>query len=655
MRICYFGTYEHDYPRNVMFLNGMRQVGVTVYECHEPIWQGKRDKTNVYRGLNLLKMLLRILRAYVRLIERYRHMPTHDILIVGYIGHLDMLLARLLASLRGIPLVFNVTLSLYDTFSSGRSLVNPHSLTGRAFWLIDFLSCHAADLVLNDTQTYADYFIKTFHLPPEKCCVVPLGANDRIFQAVEHQQKTTDICEVLFVGKFIPLHGCETIVRAASLLRDHPIHFTMIGDGQEYGLVQQLITELNLTNVTLTGWIDYHQLPAYFARADICLGNFGASARAGRAISNKVYESMAMKLAVLTGNTPGLRSELQPGEEVWVCEVADPQDLAQQLQTLAANPDVRNRIAQQGYTAYQQRYTLHAIGSRITRCLAKLDARMKHNQHQLVNTGERMLPNAPCSSEHYLAFLRHTVAYEYVVQHLSSASMVLDLGCGEGYGTHLLAQHARHVTGLDVELAVVAHAAHQYGSDSCLFGLYDGKTLPFNDHTLDVVVGMQVIEHVEHEHQFVAEIHRVLKPGGIFIATTPDRTYRLRPGQQPWNRFHIREYAAEDLQRVLAQTFAHVQVLHVCGSTEVYRIEWQRVQWARKIAALDWLKLREVVPEHLLPTLRTLLKTLTRQQKNTTTSTEKHYSTADFSIQEYPGGTSLDLLSVSRKATQPSP
>lgn len=373
MRVCYFGTYEEGYPRNDLFIEGMRRAGVEVDECHQSIWQGQRDKTGAYRGKALLTLLLRVVRAYLLLTVRYLHMPPHDVMMVGYIGQIDMPLAYILSRVRGVPLVFNPMLSIYDTFCDGRKLVQPRSPTGRAFWLLDYLATRTADLVIADTQDYAAYFARTFGVAPHRLCVVPLGADDRLFQPLPDNPAPTDgVCHVVFVGKFIPLHGCETIVRAAALLRDDPVHITMIGTGQDYPLVERLIDERHLTNITLAGWVERSELASYYARADVCLGSFGDSDRAGRAISNKVYESMAMRRPVLTADVPAVRSELRPGENVWVCRPADPADLAEQIRRLATDAPLRQQIAQQGHATFQQRYHLRAIGETVHRCVQHL-------------------------------------------------------------------------------------------------------------------------------------------------------------------------------------------------------------------------------------------------------------------------------------------
>lgn len=655
MRICYFGTYEHDYPRNVMIINGLRRAGNSVYECHEHIWKGQRDKTGAYRGRMLFKMLARITQAYIRLIHRYMDMPEHDVMVVGYIGHLDMLVAWVLARLRNVPIVFNVTLSLFDTFTSGRSLVSPKSLMGGMFWLVDYLSCHAADLLITDTRTYANYFVQTFGIPAERCCVVPLGANDDLFKPLPKRKKhPVDPFEVIFVGKFVPLHGCITIVEAAELLREEPVHFTMIGDGQDYPAVQELIRELELTNVTLTGWIDYQQLPEYYAQSDLCLGNFGASARASRAISNKVYEAMALGLPVLSGDTPGLRSELLTGEEVWVCKVADTDDMARKILALMQQPELRERIARSGHEAYQQRYTLQKIGERATACLSKvqrisLEHRASNVKTRLVKTGERLIPNESSSREEYLAFVRHLTAYEFALQQISHEHVVLDLGCRVGYGTHFLSHRVKRIMGIDVEPEAILHASRTYDSPNCTFMVYDGHTIPFDDTTLDMVVSFQVIEHIENDAHYVSEVYRVLKPGGTFIATTPDRSYRLNPGQKPWNRYHVREYASEDLHQVVSSVFPHVQMFHVCADDNIYNMEVERVQWARTIAKWDVLRMREAIPEQIVPMVRSIVKTLTFRDKDTQQAQDVSYSMANFSIKQHPAPNSLDLLCVCRK------
>lgn len=280
---------------------------------------------------------------------------------------------------------------------------------------------------------------------------------------------------------------------------------------------------------------------------------------------------------------------------------------------------------------------------------------MAARQEHLLKTGERMIPSAYQSEEEYLMYLRHVVAYQAVRPYLTPDTILLDLGCGEGYGVRELANDVTMAVGMEVDATSVAYAAHTYGADSCVFGRYDGTVLPFPDAVFDVVVSFQVIEHVLDDAQLVAEIHRVLRRGGVFLATTPDRRYRLNPGQEPWNRFHIREYAPEDLRAVLATQFSQITVSSICGDDRVYGIEARRVQWARRVARWDLLHLRERVPESWLPRIGGTLKQLTRsggahvQARPGLADSVARYSTDNFSLCETSSTTSLDLLGICRK------
>jgi glycosyltransferase involved in cell wall biosynthesis len=297
--------------------------------------------------------------------------PAHDVMVVGYLGQPDMLLAALLARLRGVPLLFNPMLSLYDTVCDDRALVSPSSAAGHALWLLDHLACRLADLVILDTEQHADYFARTFRLPRERFGVVPIGADSDHFTC-QPAPAPHERCEVLFVGKLIPLHGCETIVRAAALLRAEPVHFTLVGTGQQQALVRRLVAELALDNVTLVEWVDYAALPACYAQSDVCLGIFGGSEKASRVVPNKVFQALGVGRPVITADTPAIRTSFAVGEELLVCPAGDPTALATQIARLAADPALRGRLGCAGRAAFERRYDIGAVTGALLRCLGQL-------------------------------------------------------------------------------------------------------------------------------------------------------------------------------------------------------------------------------------------------------------------------------------------
>ena len=169
----------------------------------------------------------------------------------------------------------------------------------------------------------------------------------------------------------------------------------------------------------------------------------------------------------------------------------------------------------------------------------------------LVLTGERTLPGIP--DEAYW-FARHVVAYR-LAEARAADRVVLDAGCGEGYGVAMLADAgARRVIGADLDAAVVGHLASTYGSDrpgaveAVACELMD---LPLEDDEADLTVSFQVIEHLHDIPGYLASLRRVTRPGGEVLIATPNRLTFTPGSDTPVNPFHTRELSAAELREEL--------------------------------------------------------------------------------------------------------
>ncbi|HWF86466.1 MAG TPA: class I SAM-dependent methyltransferase [Vicinamibacterales bacterium] len=260
-----------------------------------------------------------------------------------------------------------------------------------------------------------------------------------------------------------------------------------------------------------------------------------------------------------------------------------------------------------------------------------------------VMTGERILPDACRSEAEYILYLRHLFAYRTATAAFKSSDAVLDIGCGAGYGTRMLADRARRAVGVDVVPDAVAQASAAFASANCVFQLYDGDRLPFEDRGFDAATSFQTIEHVSDDNRFVAEAARVLKPGAPFVLTTPNRAMRLREGQRPWNRFHVREYTSTELESLLARHFGSVEMRGVRASAAVEQVERARVRFAQRVASLDPLGLLRIVPAALLARLGRL-----RRRTPSTSSTWPHV-VEDFHATPEDRDTGFDLLAICRR------
>ncbi|MEO1369403.1 MAG: class I SAM-dependent methyltransferase, partial [Acidobacteriota bacterium] len=134
---------------------------------------------------------------------------------------------------------------------------------------------------------------------------------------------------------------------------------------------------------------------------------------------------------------------------------------------------------------------------------------------------------------------------------------VLDIACGTGFGSRLLADRGAEVVGVDIEPDTVDTACGRHG-DVAEFRLGRAEEIPLEDDAVDLAFSIGTIEHVEDDDAFVRELGRVLKPGGGLVAYTPQN----RMGHIPIWPHHVREYSIEGLTAVAGR---HLEVERIAG------------------------------------------------------------------------------------------
>ncbi len=171
---------------------------------------------------------------------------------------------------------------------------------------------------------------------------------------------------------------------------------------------------------------------------------------------------------------------------------------------------------------------------------------------------------------------------------------LLDIGCGEGRGLHYLRDKVNSYTGIDKIHEVLDVLRKKYPNDTFL----QMNIPPFaglEDNTFDTVVSFQVVEHIQEDKEYISEIHRVLKPGGTAILSTPNIKMSLT--RNPW---HVREYTHQEFEKLLSKHFSSVECLGVYGDKNVMEYFEKNRKSVEKFTRFDIFNLQYKLPRKWL-------------------------------------------------------
>jgi ubiquinone/menaquinone biosynthesis C-methylase UbiE len=147
--------------------------------------------------------------------------------------------------------------------------------------------------------------------------------------------------------------------------------------------------------------------------------------------------------------------------------------------------------------------------------------------------------------------------YQLAVEQMKVNGRVLDVACGAGYGTALLASKgAKMAIGVDLSIEALRYCQQKYCDYGTYFALMDARHLAFPDHSFDTVVSLETIEHIPDPNTFLSEIARVCTDSGLVIISTPNAQRSLEEGRS--NPYHVREFSLTELRELLEQWFDEV-------------------------------------------------------------------------------------------------
>jgi glycosyltransferase involved in cell wall biosynthesis len=351
----------------------LRNAKVEVIECQVALWKSIEDRVNITKGgWKKPAFWWRVMVTYGRLILRIFKMPDFDILIVGYPGQFDVFLAKLLSVLKRKPLVWDVFMSIY-LVAKERGLDQENRFIVNLIRKIEARALRLPDLLIQDTAEYVNWFYTEYGISPERFCLVPTGADDRIFKPIELGNPTDDDqFIVLYYGTFIPNHGVMKIAHAVKFLaEENDILFEFIGEGPEKAALEEFLEKHNIKNVRLHGWMSQEELLVYIAKSDICLGAFGDTPQSLMTVQNKIYECMAMGKLVITGESVAVRAAFPP-DTIVVCDRENPEELAKIIADLSNNRDFLQNIQKNAREIFLKNYSICSLGRKLNCCLNEI-------------------------------------------------------------------------------------------------------------------------------------------------------------------------------------------------------------------------------------------------------------------------------------------
>jgi glycosyltransferase involved in cell wall biosynthesis len=361
MRIIIFGTYDAAmHPRIATIAEGLAARGFDVAECNVPLGLDTAARVDMLaRPWRAGGLLARLASRWLALARMARRMPVPDAVVVGYLGHFDVHLARLLFRRGKVPVVLDHLVGASDTGRDRRLDGGPRQMLLR---MIDSAALRAADIVVVDT---AEHLAALPERHQQRAVVVPVGAPTPWHEAAGDAQRGAGPgagvgepaepgpLRVAFYGLYTPLQGTPVIGAALGRIAGAPVEVTMIGRGQDEAQTREAAAANQ--SVRWLDWVPAAELPALVAAHDVCLGIFGTGEKAKRVVPNKVFQGAAAGCAIITSDTAPQRRVL--GDAAILVPPGDPEALAGALLRLSRDREEVLALRKAARHLAQQRFT----------------------------------------------------------------------------------------------------------------------------------------------------------------------------------------------------------------------------------------------------------------------------------------------------------
>lgn len=340
-KILYFGLFDPDFCRNKVYSQGLMENGYTVLLCSDQAL-GLKKYWNLFKKHWLLR-------------------KEYDVMVVGYPGYAIVPFARLISRKK---IVFDALCSFYETeILSQRSAQHKSQFKRMTTRCIDWLATRCADIVLVETDKQKKYFIEKLGVKKEKLVTVYTGVDESVF-FLDTAVEKYDTFTVLFRGRITNEAGAEYVLRAAKILENQGINFLVIGFGWSTDIKRfnEVYKELKPSNVRhVDKYVTNAEMRLMTQRCHVSIGQVSEHGRLSRTIPHKAFEALVMKLPYVTARSEGISEILQEGKHCLMIRPVDAEDLAEKILLLKNDAVLQERLAEEGYQLFNERFTASKI------------------------------------------------------------------------------------------------------------------------------------------------------------------------------------------------------------------------------------------------------------------------------------------------------
>lgn len=239
--------------------------------------------------------------------------------------------------------------------------------------------------------------------------------------------------------------------------------------------------------------------------------------------------------------------------------------------------------------------------------------------------------------------LHHRLLSAYLFAEKYISGDVLELGCGEGRGIDIILRKSKSFTAIDKISEVTERLSRKYPNEKFISSSFP-PLKNIEDESFDTLISFQVIEHIKNDKLFIKEIHRILKPGGKALISTPNINMTLT--RNPW---HVREYTSQQLFDLASSNFKNILMKGIYGNDKIKKYYDDNKKSVMKFKRLDFFNLEKYLPNFLYKIPYEFLNRMNRNKLQADdNSLVSSITTNDYSL-ENDNPKNLDLFLILEK------